>query len=336
MLPRRRWAGEEVLGILPLLVEQVRQILTAAPNLVRQNLEEIRLRRGRPLMVVVRDGDVMLAKDGTPVQDPRLAYTVSGEDVTRTLQLMSGSSLYAFEEEIRSGYLTVRGGHRVGLVGEAVIEGGRVKTLKHLSGLNVRLCREVIGAADPVINRVVVGGNPGVVLNTLIVSPPGAGKTTLLRDLVRQISDGVPHLNFRGAKVAVVDERSEVAGCYQGVPQKDVGIRTDVLDGCPKATGIMMVIRSMSPHVVATDEIGSPQDAAALREAVNAGVSVLATAHAASLADLKRRETVASLLDKGLFERLIFLGRSRGVGTVEAILDIGARGVRGAVTGRRV
>lgn len=283
-------------------------------------VEEIRLREGRPLMLSMGAEDYMVDESGHPTADRRAAVVLTREDLSRSLQLMSGGSVYALEEELRMGFLTLRSGHRVGLVGRTLLDGGRVRTIKHIAGINIRLSRQVRGAADEVM-KYIVGPEGSAVFNTLILSPPGGGKTTLLRDVIRQLSDGVPRLSFRGVKVGVVDERSELAGCYEGVPQLEVGVRTDVLDACPKAEGMMMLIRSMSPVVLATDEIGRQEDLAAIQEALCAGVKVVATAHASTLEELRRRPNMEALLRQGVMERLLILGRSQGPGTLEEVYD---------------
>jgi stage III sporulation protein AA len=157
--------------------------------------------------------------------------------------------------------------------------------------------------------------------HTLLISPPRAGKTTILRDLVRLLSSGIPDLHFPGLSVGVVDERGELAACYDGVPQHDLGPRVDVLDHCPKALGMLMLLRSMSPQVVATDEIGRPEDVTALWEMVNTGLSVLATAHASSWEELEQRPYLRDLVRDRIFQRYVFLSRRRGPGTVDGIWD---------------
>jgi len=299
--------GREVLPCLP---ESIRRELAALPPLLLAQLEEIRLRQGRPLMLVMHDRDIICS------------HVVSGDDMARSLQLMSQSSVYALEEELRQGYLTLRGGHRVGFVGRALVESGRVRTIKHIAGLNVRISRELPGAAErvlPLLLETTAGARS--VCSTLIVGPPRAGKTTLLRDICRQLANGLPQLGLPGRKVGLVDERSEIAGCHQGVPQRDVGLRTDVLDACPKAEGIMLLIRSMSPDVVVTDELGRTEDAAAVEEAASAGVAIVASVHGSGLTDLVRRPSLRRLMATGVFQRLVFLSRDAGPGTVSAVTD---------------
>lgn len=304
---------------LVLLPERLRRPVAGLSGGVLARITEVRLRTGRPLMVVSPEGDWFLTPAGELTRDPHRGIGVQEEDVTGFLHLATKSSLYALEEELRQGFITVEGGHRVGLAGRAVMAGGQVRTLKDISGINLRFCREVPGAADAVLPEVLAG--PGEVRNTLIYSPPGCGKTTLLRDLVRQLSDGVPSLGCSGFRVALVDERSELAGCWRGVPQLQVGVRTDVLDGCPKAVGMAMLLRAMSPQVMATDELGRPEDAAAVWDCINAGVRILTTAHGGSVEDLLARPTLRELMQGGAFSRLILLGFSRGVGTIEGVYD---------------
>jgi len=329
-LPVRRSAGRAALPedtadrlqrqLLPFLPENIRRIIAGLPAETAAGLEEIRLRVNRPLMLVNGDGDRMLAPDGVTVELPADALTVTGEDIQKAVQLVSQGSLYALEDELKGGYVTLPGGHRIGLVGKAVNDRGRLKTLRQISGINYRLARAVNGAADALLSHLVERGG-GNVHNSLLVSPPRCGKTTLLRDLIRQLSDGVPTLGIKGYKVGLVDERSEIASCFAGKPQNDVGIRTDVLDGCYKAEGMLLLLRSMSPEIIATDEIGRPEDAAAIEEAVNAGVRVIATAHAADPAELAERPSLKPLWDAKVFRRIVILGRSRGPGTIERIIE---------------
>lgn len=307
----------EILSILP---PGLRLMISSLPEEILFRLEEIRLRRNRPLLLGLGEKDLFVDTQGRTFVENGNPYLVSGEDLERTMQMVSGSSLYALEEELRNGFITIPGGHRVGITGRVVVDRGTVKTIKYFSGLNIRVSREVPGAADNLMPHIIDRGS-GSIYHTMVFSPPRCGKTTILRDLIRQISNGVPSLGFSGITVGLVDERSELAGCYRGIPQRNVGIRTDVLDGCPKAEGMLMLLRSMAPQVIATDEIGRREDVHALEEVLNAGVKVIFTVHGSSLKDISSRPALNYLFGLGVVERFIQLGRSRGAGTVEKIWD---------------
>ncbi|MDR6224662.1 stage III sporulation protein AA [Desmospora profundinema] len=301
-----------VLEVLPL---SIREMLESLPHSVRGRLEEVRIREGRPLEVITPDRSWFLGPSGL-VQGSERAYFPDREDCAKMLNLISHHSLYALEEELRRGYVTIEGGHRIGLVGRAVVEGGQVRRLRSVSGFNLRIAREVRGVAGGVIPYL---HHRGRLFNTLIVSPPQCGKTTLLRDLVRVVSEGERDLPSH--KVGVVDERSEIAGCVEGVPQHDIGPRTDVLDACPKAEGMMMMIRSMSPDLLVVDEIGRHEDGEAVFEAMHAGVRLFTTAHGRSLEEVCRRPTLSRLIRESAFDRLVLLSRKKGPGTLEGIYD---------------
>lgn len=302
--------------IYPVLPFTVQSLIKQVPKHFFPHIEEIRLRQAKPLMIAVGNQDLMFDSNEwtTGATNP---YIVTKEDMSRTLQLISQGSIYAWEEELKNGYLTLPGGHRVGIVGKALLEQGKLKTLKNISGFNIRVARAIPGVADKILPHLIA--KSGRIYSTLIISPPKAGKTTLLRDVVRQLSLGVPPL--KGLNIGLVDERSEIACCYNGVPQMDVGIRTDVLDGCPKARGMIMLIRSMSPDLIATDEIGRPEDVVAIEEAINAGVTIVATVHGKDIDDIKKRPNMNRIIRHGFFNRYIILGFSRGVGSIEDIID---------------
>lgn len=306
--------------ILPVLPNQIRETFSGLPVEVLLQLEEIRLRQGKPLILGLNGSDTFVSPSGKPIKAQELGVIVTDRDLCKSVQLISGSSIYAFEEEIKNGFITIRGGHRVGITGKVVVDRGRVRTIKYISGINIRVAREIPGVADKVMPYLIDPVSKEF-CHTLIISPPRCGKTTLARDIIRQLSNGITTLGFHGCAVGVVDERSEIAGCFNGLPQKDVGIRSDVLDGCPKAEGMMMLIRAMAPQVIATDEIGRQEDADALEEALNAGIKVLTTAHGASPEEIMQRPVLNEIMKKGIFQRMIVLGRSNGVGTVEKIVD---------------
>ena len=303
--------------ILDALPDNLKRIVLSINSTILEGLEEIRIRQNRPIMVYSRGRDYFLCTDGKIVSHhPSNAYIATREDIKRILELISNYSIYAFEEELRNGYITLQGGYRVGISGKVVLGKEGIITFQHITSFNIRIARQIIDVANKVLPFIIDNGQ---VLHTLILSPPQQGKTTLLRDLSRQLSDGFP--GFRGVKVGIVDERSEIAGCFQGIPQNDVGVRTDILDGCPKALGIIMLIRSMSPNVIITDEIGKPEDVIAIEDALNAGIKIITTAHSSGLEDARQRPILKSLLDKKVFQRILVLGNSLGTGTLEKVYD---------------
>lgn len=312
----RKVLEEEILtGVSP----KIKQIISGIQDEYIDRLEEIRIRLGKPLMINSSSYDYMLTPSGKTTLRNEDAYFITRSDCEMTLQLLSNYSVYALEEELKNGYITLSGGHRVGIAGRGVVEGGRIKTLKNISGFNIRIARQVIGCADSLIKYLVK--RPDYIYNTLIISPPQCGKTTLLRDVIRQLSNGVEKINIKGFKIGLVDERSEVAGSYQGIPQNDVGIRTDVLDACPKSSGLLMLIRSMSPQIIATDEIGSRSDVDALYEALNAGIHLVTTIHGDGLEDILNRPYINEVVKNRVFERLVILSTRYGPGTIEEVID---------------
>lgn len=303
--------GDELVTdtVLRLLPPTIRRIVLRIPQQAAARLEEIRIRAGRPLELIGDGVRAFVSADGELPCPPDKAYVAGKDDCAQLLDLISNHSLYTLEEELRRGYVTVRGGHRVGLAGRAVLERGAVSHLRDIACFNIRIARQRPGCARKLAPLLADAAGTGV-LHTLIVSPPGYGKTTIARDLARLLSSGEAWpTQRRGLKVGIVDERSELAGCVDGVPCFDVGPSTDVLDACPKAEGMMMLIRSMSPEVIVVDEIGREADADSIHEAVLCGIRVIATAHGDSWRDIRARPVVQPLLERGVFERVVVLGR---------------------------
>lgn len=303
---------ESVLKILPAGIRD----LFGKAGIDPEELQEIRMRVNRPLICICNGSETFLSSKGKLRKGAEDCYYVSRPELQETLSYISRYSLYAFEEELRQGYITIPGGHRVGIAGKVVSEGGRIQCIKQISFLNVRLSHERKGCADPVLPYLIQRGR---FCHTLIISPPKCGKTTLLRDLIRQVSGGMDQLP--GQKVGVVDERSEIAGSFQGIPQNDLGIRTDVLDGCPKAHGMMMLIRSMSPDIIAVDEIGDERDSQAIEAVFHCGCKLLATVHGNSIEDIRKKPLLQRLLQYRCFERYVVLDHDGGAGHVKDIFD---------------
>lgn len=263
------------------------------------HLNEIRLGVNCPCRVIREGCEYFLSPKGMCLTDRNGAWRITGEEIEDITNQICNYSFYAFENEIRQGFLTVQGGHRIGFAGKVILNmDGSVRNLSYIRFLNIRISHEILGIADPVLPYLF---QQGELWNTLIISPPGCGKTTLLRDLIRQVSDGTKER--QGQQVAVVDERSEIAGSYQGIPQNQVGIRTDILDACPKTEGMMLLMRSMTPRVIAVDEIGSEEDLAALQKIAVCGTGVLATMHGYSLKDAEDKLGK----NRNLFERFLLL-----------------------------
>lgn len=292
---------EEMSNIVKVFPLSIRQYFSK----IQKNLEkvrEIRMRVAAPVLVLVEKTEYYLGKQGDFLVDETFAWHISKEEINEVVNHICGYSPYAFYEELKKGYITIPGGHRIGVAGQVIVEEEKVVGMKNIQFLNIRISHEVQGAADRLLPFLF---EKGQIYNTLIVSPPGFGKTTLLRDLIRQVSDGSRYAG--GVSVGVVDERSEIAGCYMGVPQNSVGMRTDVLDGCPKRYGMMMLIRSMAPKVVAIDELGSMEDVEALKSVVHCGSRVLVTMHGQSFEEIQEKPFARELIQAKYFDRYVVL-----------------------------
>ncbi len=264
----------------------------------KREAEELRLRCGYPMTISLPEGEeVPPGCESWPIQPA---------DIGQVLEIATQASAHTVLDRVRNGFVTLRGGHRIGLCGSGVVRDGAVTNLRQLSSLSIRIARAVTGTAGQVLDELLEEGR---LQNTLILSPPGGGKTTLLRDLIRVVSSGEGMAPMR---VGVADERGELAAMYDGIPQFDLGRRTDVMDGCPKDAGLLMLLRGMNPQVLAADEITAPADCAALEMAANCGVVLLATAHAASLEDLSARALYRGLLEQHVFRRIISIERGSG------------------------
>ncbi len=291
-----------------LLTPALAAALAAEPDLSWDKLQEIRLRVAQPVRLCLAAGERTLP----------LRWAAALQE--QQLRLFLQNSVYAYEEQLKQGFVTLPGGHRVGLVGEAWFADGRLGGFKQLASMNIRLARALPGVAKPFLPYILAGGR---VLRTLLAAPPGVGKTTLLRDLVRTLAEG--EAGIAPLNIGLADERMEIAAVADGVPQLDVGSRCDVISACGKAQAVMILLRSMGPQVVVTDEVGSREDCQALCAALNAGVAVLASAHGGSREELLARPWLGDLLRQGFFERLLLLKRAGGRLLPAAVYDAGGR-----------
>lgn len=273
-------------------VEMRRKIEDYIFNL--KNLEEIRIRTNKPLIL----------NFGT--KEEVLDYITHKNEINNILEKICSNSIYSFQDEICEGYITIPGGHRIGLVGTCIYENGRIKNIKEISSLNFRIAKQVKGAGSNAL-KYILDLNNNSIHNTIVVSPPGAGKTTLIRDMIRQISNGIESVGFKGLTIGLIDERGEISATYKGENQNDIGVRTDVLVNVPKDIGMRIMIRTMAPKIVVADEIGKREDFDAIEYMIKSGVKGIFSMHGDHIKDIENNENIKKLIDRKYIERIIFL-----------------------------
>lgn len=293
---------DNILKVLPEKISS--EILNVGSN---SQITEIRLRVNKRVIVITSNVEVFLS------------YIITLNDLLDILIKISKNSLYAIQNDINNGYVVIKGGHRIGICGEVVIQDGNIKNIKYINSMNIRVSRQLMGCADKVMDKIIENG---ILMNTLIVSPPGCGKTTMLRDVIRQVSNGVKRLDFYGKNIGLVDERGEIASVSEGIANLDVGIRTDIMSNCTKSLGIEMLTRSMGISVIATDEIGSINDIEAIKYASLSGVNLIFTMHGKNIEDIIRKTGMKELVDEGLFKRVVILSNSTGPGRIEKVHNL--------------
>ncbi len=263
-----------------------------------EKLQEIRIRVNRNAILKYNDEETITD------------YIPNENNMIEILHRLCENSIYSFQSQICNGFITLYGGHRVGITGHFVMSNGKISNINYISALNFRMAKEIVGASNKILKYVIEDGE---IQNTLIVSKPGCGKTTLLRDLTRNLSN-------MGYNVSLIDERSEIAAMYNGVPQNDVGLRCDVLDNVTKSLGMKIAVRTMSPDIIISDEIGTKEDVEAINYGVLSGVCGIFTAHGNTIMDIKSNENLKQLYEQKLFSKIIFLekmGKIRNIYSLE-------------------
>lgn len=296
---------EEIIKYFPLNIKRVLENLN---NDTFSKIEEIRVGIDKPVSIFIDNFLYFINEKSEFTKLINQCVFTNKKDIDYIMEMITEGSVYALVDEIKNGYITLPHGHRIGICGTTVFENDSIKFIKNVSALNFRIKHEIIGVSKPVIPIILDNRE---IKNTLIISPPGYGKTTLLRDIARVLGNAENRV-----KVSIIDERNEIASVYNGVAQNDVGIFTNVLDSCPKSVGMMMAVRTMSPDVIITDEIGDKKDIIALNEASKCGVKIITSIHGYNISDIP-------VLLKNFFDIFIILGRSKGAGTIEKVIEKG-------------
>ncbi len=313
---------EEFYLVIEHIDNELKDILKNIDKELISKIEEVRLRVGKQIMIYTEGNNLYVDKNGkTYLESSEISniYKVSLDNINKTFQIISNYSIYSVQEELKQGFITIKGGHRIGLIGKGICSRDKLSSIKDISSINIRISRQIIGASNEVMKYIIKDSNE--IYNTLLLSPPKCGKTTILRDAIRNISNGMVEYRTKGLKVGVVDERSELAGMYNGQPQNDLGDRTDILDACYKYDGMMILLRSMSPDVIATDEIGHEMDMKAICQAIKSGVKVISSAHGTNIEDIKSKLNLKEIIESKIFERIVILDNSKGIGTIKDVID---------------
>ena len=282
---------------------KIKNSLMELPNEIKKEVQEICLRVNSSIVIITSQKSFFLGSEGNLSSEDLKSFIVSQNDILETFKILCNFSIYSFQNQIKNNFITLKGGHRVGICGTAIIDGEKIINISDISSMNFRISKEIIGCSDKIFEK--LGLNLG---GTLIVGPPASGKTTILRDIARKLSN--TYENGKLIKVSIVDERREIAAVYQGVPQKDVGF-SDILNGFIKSEGIMRALRTLSPRIIICDEIGNNEDADAIRKSLNCGVGIIASVHAGSAEEISKSEKIKNILNSGAIKNVVLLDKGK-------------------------
>ena len=284
----------EVIEYFPLSIKSVINSYLEKNKSLENSIEEIRIRSNGNLSFKIGQDLITIFSN------------ITKGEMQEIFENICEKSIYSYTKQIAEGFITIKGGNRVGITGSAVIENGRVINLNYISSLNFRIARQIKDVSNSILKYVINIQNNSI-FNTIIASSPGGGKTTILRDLVRKISNGMPEINFSPKICGIVDERGEIAAMYKGVPQNDIGENSDVINNISKSIGINMLIRSMGPQIIVCDEIGTKDDIEAIEKATLSGVKGIFTVHASTIKEIKENPNLSKLIQNKLIQKIIVL-----------------------------
>ena len=293
----------EFLNVIKNLGIRIRPPLINIDSKIKDSICEICLRINQPIVIYTFDKSFFLEEDGSLSSNSRHSFIITQDDMLETLKILCNFSIYSFQNQIKEGFITLKGGHRVGLSGTAVINDGKIINISDISSINIRISKEIPGCSSKIFEK--FGINLG---GTLIVGPPSSGKTTILRDISRILSTS--YGNNKLIKVSIVDERREIAAVYQGTPQRNVGY-SDVLSGFQKSDGIMMALRTMSPKVIICDEIGNDTDVEIMKKLLNCGVDIISSIHAKSTEEISKSVRIRNTLNSGAIKHVVLLDKGK-------------------------
>ncbi len=305
----------------------IRDILLSQDEDILKTVYEIRLRINCPIFLKSSKGEFFITNGKISKTYTEDFYRIKKSDITSTIAALTSNSIHAYEKEIEKAYITIEGGHRVGLSGDCLYEKNEFKGFKNITSLNIRIAKDFINCSNKVIKYIIKDSKN--IYNTLIAGAPLSGKTTCIRDLARILSDGYSNPHFSGCDITIIDERGEIAAIHNGVPQFYVGSRTDVLSYCMKKKGFSISIRSLAPRIIISDELGSSEDFETIQYALKSGINVITTAHAGSVGDLFKNIYIKGILDCGFIERIIVLDDRNPLSIKEVYDNVSGRYIYG-------